>query len=1061
MLARIVLMSAPEMAHRITHASLISLVALGPTVAACGGGASKGTLGVDVSYDDRSAQVQAVLTRALAQDESLHLRVRQGFVGELDCSRDAAAIARIDDAPVRGLERPTYAGPSVEPSAFEPVYDQSWVTGEPTPEMLARIADGEAIIDVCVMRDGEVVAQAELALARALDRAGADGKFDGGMEERIASTEAYADLCVAELGDIPFFPKLGDGDYGTFDCRTATPLPTTVTDMAGNVTHPDKEVSQCDEPQYIYDLCEPNAVDGETNGPRVTSADNDEGTHWVLLCRKAQEEEGKYNDIAMIGHNPYTGKTCFFQNALYSRTDGTAVPHPADRSASDDSPATSPTLWSGIHGGLGSGIQCADCHDADPFIHSPWIDGAKRADGTPVVPKMGEHEDFVLGFNDAPYSIVNTQGQGWHMHEQLVSEEASACTSCHRFGAGRWMDSWIDRLDGSSPAWTATVTESHRDFAGTFWMPPDNEGLSEATWAESEYARAIAFIKECARNHDACAWAPVPTAETAIDEGLPVVELEGEALARSALATLGADIHDVSCPEGECATRRCAECHAVSRTSLGTWHNLTDHALDICGLGRDPAEMTPAQAKASIDCLRVDPKDDSSVFATERLGITATGVQYGGFRTLFQVAYGDAWTQPYAQFKRRVSMPKGNHPKLGLDEYAVLRKWFEQDLVGLDEVLDEAPPPASCTDHLDTAGLAQHLETMRFEGWGAANQDAGVRMFGCPTEGDMRGCFTDGSFADRTASWGGEVGTVRELVTFDFATSFWTRSSADGRFVGNGGGPEGATITDLASGKNIAVDALYDPGFFPDNSGFVFQGAPGGTGMCAQSVLDAGDTLIGFDEPQCRTAGGINLYQHVARGLDGGDYFVINSQFTSDPGTGTTDPAANFNASSTMKITPMVFTGTQYEPHAAVVVGSPYEGDSVLSPSSQLVASRLAGPGGASLGYVLRRVNAVPSGDSYVIDTNHELATICTPGAKPNFSFDERFMVLHHYEDGVANLFLVDLADGARYRITDMKDGARALFPHFVSSGWIYFLVRGPNGERMLAASDAALQVAG
>ena len=1034
-----------------TRSIVLPLIAL---LAACGSEPG-GRLGVDASYDERAQQIQAVLTRAVTGDETLHMRVRKGFVGELDCARDADAIARIDDAKVRGTDAPTYAGPHFEEHGFAPAYDESWLTAEPTPEMLARAEAGEDIIDICVMNGDTVVAQAELHVSRALDRAGQDGKFDGAPEERIASTEAYADVCIAELGDIPFFPKLANGDYGTFDCRDAVALPTIVTDNDGNVKHPDSVVSQCDDPQYIYDLCEPNAVDGVTNGPRVTSASNDEGTHWVLLCRKAREEEGQYNDIAMIGHNPYTGKTCFFQNALHSRTDGVHVPHPGDRTNSTDSPETSPSLWSGIHGGLGSGIQCADCHDADPFIHTPWIDQAKRDDGTPVVPKMGENEDFVLGFNDAPYSIVNLEGQGWRMHEQLVSEEANACTSCHRIGGGRWADSWITRLDGTDSFWANTVTESHRKFENVFWMPPENEGLSEATWAESSFGRALAFIEKCGDDPSACKWAPLPTAENATEDGLPVVDLEGAQLARAALASLGADVHDASCPSGDCATRRCAECHAVSRTSLRTWGELTEHAQKICNLARDPKEMSAEEARAAIDCLKVDPKDPNSVFATERLGITATGVQYNGFRELFQVAYGDDWTRPYAQFKRRVGMPKGNHPKMSLEEYAVLLKWFSTDLVALDDVLEEEPPPQSCTDHLDTVALGDHIEKMRFEGWSAANRDAGVRNFGCSDGGE---CFT--SFADRSDTWAGEVGTVRELAKLDFATSFWTRSSADGRFVGNGGGPEGATITDLQTGKNIAVDAMYDPGFFPDNSGFVFQGAPGGTGLCAQSVLDH-DSFIQFDEQECRTAGGINLYQHVARGLDGGDYFVINSQFTSDPGTTERDPSAPFNASSTMKVTPMVFTGTQYEPHTAIVVDSPYEGDSVLSPSSQLVVSRLAGPGGDSLGYVVRKMSALPSGESYVIDTTHEVARVCMSGAKPNISFDERFMVTHHYENGVANLWLVDLSDGQRFRITDMKDGSRALFPHFVSSGWIYFLVRGPNGERTIAASDAALQVAG
>jgi hypothetical protein len=306
------------------------------------------------------------------------------------------------------------------------------------------------------------------------------------------------------------------------------------------------------------------------------------------------------------------------------------------------------------------------------------------------------------------------------------------------------------------------------------------------------------------------------------------------------------------------------------------------------------------------------------------------------------------------------------------------------------------------------------------------------------------------------------VGTVRQLRELGFRTSYWMRSSADGRFVGNGGSSDSSgrsTITDLQMGRDIGVDASYDPGFFPDNSGFIFQGASGGAGICAQSVL-LSDTSIDFTETGCITARGINLYQHVARGLSGGDYFVINSQFTSDPGSGQSDPSASFNATSTMKFTPMIFDGTTYVPQEAVIVDSPYEGDSVLSPSTQLVASRLAGPGGMSLGYVIRRVTATRGATSYRISLGAPLATVCMSGAKPSFSFDERFFVTHHYEDGVTNLYLVDLSNGVREKITNMPTGTKALFPHFRSDGWIYFLVASDDGRRFVAASDAALVAA-
>ena len=43
-----------------------------------------------------------------------------------------------------------------------------------------------------------------------------------------------------------------------------------------------------------------------------------------------------------------------------SKADGSKVPHPADKTKSQN-------LWSGVHGGLGSGIECSRCHDADAF----------------------------------------------------------------------------------------------------------------------------------------------------------------------------------------------------------------------------------------------------------------------------------------------------------------------------------------------------------------------------------------------------------------------------------------------------------------------------------------------------------------------------------------------------------------------------------------------------------------------------------------------------------------------------------------------------------------------
>ncbi len=1021
----------------------------------------------EVRYDGTSGNLWVTVHPTIPNGAQLFTRVRQGPVGVLDCSTmlTDADMARVDTQPIAGMGRGSaYNGPKINPDTmFISVEDLSWVEGEPTSEQIEAAFNAQHTIDLCLVKGSTVIRAAEMDVKRALDRGGT-GKFDDyGEPELIESGVAYAKKCLEELGPIPFFPEIGDGDYETYSCLNSTPIPMTVTDDSGNVTYPETKQTQCDKPQFIYSSCEPNAVTGQTNGPRVASRTNEQGTTFVILCRKALPEEGMYNDVAMIGHNPYTGKTCYYQNGLYRLTDGNHVPHPADEVDSPGSPQVSESLWSGIHGGLGSGIQCAECHDSDPFIHTPWIDGAKDERGETVIPKLGTHDGYANGFNDAPYSIVNLEGQGWTMPKHLTSPEAAACTKCHRVGDGRWASSWLRRLEGTDTFWSNLLTQTGLQFDHVFWMPPDAEGIDETTWADSRHGKALDFIQKCETTPTAeeCIWEELPTEQITDLGELPAITLEGAELAVESLKILGARVTDPNDPRctgenGSCQSRRCAECHSVSKNALRHWKTLSTESNSKCGLNVDPVSLTQEQALQTVHCLRAVPEDPNSVFAADKVGIQVTGARYGYFRELFQKAYGEnGWLQEYIRFKQRVNMPKGTYTPISQYEYAVLLKWFSEDLPNLEETIEDPPPPATCENFLDTAALESHIDTMTFEGWGAANKENGMFMHGC-TNNDAANCFADKGdridYAPKDA-----VGQLKQVLELEFKTSFWTRSSADGRFVGNGGGKTGgATITDLQRGVDIKIKASYDPGFFPDNSGFIFQG--GGTGICNQSLLETLDEIT-FKEEGCIRGTDINLYQHVARGLDG-DYFVINSQFTSDSGRdATADPRANFNADSTMKFSPMIFNGQVYEQLPAVIVDSPYEGDSVLSPSGELVISRIAGPEGKSLGYSIRRVETEKSNQNYNINIDHQVARFCFSGAKANISFDERFFVTHQYlDDGTANVILGDFANGQTYQVTEMPTGAKALFPHFRSDGWFYFLVR--DGEKeFIIASDLAIQL--
>jgi hypothetical protein len=1140
------------------------LAILGVALIGCGGDDFE----ITPIYNSANGRIVVEMSRDLADDEQLFVQARRGNFGVLDCAQLAASIAPVENASGDMID-----GPFVDPKLTKGFYGPEWGHGNPTPEMLASLANGtDSIIDVCLMSGTKVVAQVERDLFQAWDRGrkkGFGGKADDPSGEvRINSAYEYGVRCVAELGEIPFFEKLGEDSYSTYDCLESTPIPMTVTADDGTVSAPqDGTVSKCDAPQFIYSLCEA--------GPRVATRVNEQGTRFTLLCRKSigGYTSNKYNDIAMIGHNPFTGKTCFFQNALYQKTDGGAIPHPADKEKSTN-------LWSGVHGGRGSGIECGGCHGADPIIHTPWIDGAKDAAGRPVVPKMGIDPDLPIGALDTPYAIVNRRGQGWTMPKQLVSPEANACLKCHRMADDRFGRDWLARLEGSDTSWVNLTTAHGNKPHLKYWMPTDMTFNTDAEWTASDQKKALDFIQACSDNPSSagCVWQDVPESLGGGEGGGKLrnpVDLADAELAKQATTLLGMNRNAQS--------QVCQECHAGNAQTLTEWREKTDAALSTClssTEGGEPREdkhtdvsvdrgdfkfygpydvaagatisvtMTgtgdadlyvkrgaevsesvydcrpyggsseesclpgqfnatgPAKfyvgvhgysnakfnlnvaykapgnvvrpAKEIVDCLRMEPGEATSPFTPSKLGIYSTAAHLGYFTDVFKQAFpadegnnnADTWALQYGKFKSRVSMPKGNHPRFSQAELDIVAEWFARGLPRMSDNLPLDTGPTSCTPMINST-VTTHVNTMKTTGWGAVNRNAGMNMFNI-------GATPDSSTKSYASGWA-RVGALKIAKELSFNSFFWQRVSPDGRFVANGATGADSVISDLQTGKDIAVNAAYDPNFWPDGHAWVFQGTPIGTGLCTNALLVSNPDRIDFNESQCSTVDGINLYQHLGKGLGGGDYFTVNSQFTSDNPSSvvSSDPSANFGQTAQMKLTPMVFDGTRFTGKPQVSITTPYEGDTVLSPSSRLVVSRFGNSSG-QLGYVLRRVNATPNGSSYTVTTT-ELGRYCTQGAKPSISFDERFFVTHHYvgandwadlgyasasdpafvallQKGAANIVLVDMLNGARHRLTTMHAGQYAIFPSFRSDGWIYFQVRDNNtNKEYIVASDAAL----
>jgi hypothetical protein len=524
----------------------------------------------------------------------------------------------------------------------------------------------------------------------------------------------------------------------------------------------------------------------------------------------------------------------------------------------------------------------------------------------------------------------------------------------------------------------------------------------------------------------------------------------------------------------------CDTCHALSRNRLEEWQWYTQWSEDNCLQNKAPT--TPAQAMAIIDCLRPVP---NKPYIPAAAGIYTTAAQLPWFEYVFRLAFGAGWQTEYDDFVARVGMPRDAAP-FTQPQLDIVAEWFARGLPNLDDVLGEEPPPPPCTSDIQS-DVAAHVTAMETAGWRALNGDDGLLMFGCAGASDPLACLTAyPSSSERTWAQGwtqaAPLSTIRILRTNNYPSSFWTRSSADGRFVSHGGSSTGAgsTVIDLLQNREIPANAWYDPGFFPDNSGFIIQG--NGGVFCEQSLLTSSPQQITFGEPQCSPAPTVGLYQHLGA-VRGGDYWTVHGQFAADDGghgLTSSDPWADFDPGSQNYLVPLVHTGGAFVPKATIAITTPYEGDTVISPSSRLLISRIGTTQGRQNGFSMRKLIATPSGTTYTVQTP-VVATYCTRGGKPAFSYDERWLIYHHVVEaddwqslgyasatdpafvtlrasGAANLFLLDLLTGAERRITTMAPGQYAMFPHFRSDGWIYAIVRDTNrGREDIIASNAAL----
>lgn len=584
-----------------------------------------------------------------------------------------------------------------------------------------------------------------------------------------------------------------------------------------------------------------------------------------------------------------------------------------------------------------------------------------------------------------------------------------------------------------------------------------------------------------------------------------VASLSDDALAHAALRLLGANV------AGEQRSgASCVQCHDTNKLTLSTW--ATNYKAALANI-RDDSQSVDAR----INFLRRDPSDTGSGFAPHKLGFLTAGAHLGVSAQVIPAdhpttyAIGKSITKlfagrdaDYAHFRADALMPIDvTYPRLSPQQFETIIAWVDKGMPELDTLLQEAPRPTSCTD--DFSQLAGYPASVAGQTWATANKNNLLPMFACDASGNPLNCFTQSQggndvFPQAQATsfgtgWATNGATVRVLRVVNYSTFYWMRSSADGRFIADGGGPRddgaGAVIADLQAAltggtRDIAASASYDPDFFPGNQGFMFQGGAAGGSFCAQDLLtNPATTKVSFTEANCSKLNSVGLYQTVGQ-ISGdnsiSDIFVVNSTFASDnPGLTSSDADLQLTAGpdATVNIHVAVARGNDadsgYQVTQSTQLPTPFQGDTMMSRSGFLIGSRVAGDN-TMLGYAISRLVSTKGPGGYAFTLN-PLGRICMPGNKANFSFDERFLVTHHYltqadfasdpqsaqyqAKGASDIYMVDFVKGTKTKITHMNPGQFAIYPHFRSDGWLYFLVRDANThQEYFVGTDAAVRAA-
>lgn len=588
-------------------------------------------------------------------------------------------------------------------------------------------------------------------------------------------------------------------------------------------------------------------------------------------------------------------------------------------------------------------------------------------------------------------------------------------------------------------------------------------------------------------------------------------DLTDEDLAKAALKIMGAP--QIPRESGDQSSCSFTGCHSINPITLSGWQDQYRRAIDVLESDRSNEEK--------INYFRQNPNDERTGFTPERVGILSAGAHLALGANVSENRHPETFKQGkllaeifrgkeelYAEFRREMLMPVlADYPRLTASQYETVLTWFQKGLPHVNDIIRENRP-TECVD--DFEQLKARTISVKNQTWAAKNFSNRMPMFACPPPNPESPVSPANCFAQQrdgkdifpravddafSRSWPLDGSNIRILREFSAPNSFWVRASADGRFVATGGGRTGgAQAIDLQAtldgqSRDIGLQASYDPDFWPDNKAFMFQG---GTKFCAQSLLEKTSTeLVTFGEPECSSLSAASgLYQTVGQVVGDNsisDRFILYSIWAGDSGqysASARDTPPRGGEDAAINIYTAVAVGNDVEEGYQIAgepvkIATPYRGDTMMGRSGQLIGSRWAygadADGKTAAGYAIEKLDRSIVNGHYRFDMT-TIGNVCLKGNKANFSFDERFLSTHHYnepedfgaspdpaylEKGSADVIVVDFVTGKKQIVTKMGPGQFALYPHFRSDGWLYFLVVDhETGKYYTVASDWAIRAA-